>query len=174
MMEEYFDLVNEEGAVVGRASRNECHGNPALIHQAVHVAVFDDGGRLFLQKRSPNKDIQPGKWDTSVGGHLQPGESAEAGARREMLEELGIAPPMLERGYHYLWRSEVETEYITTFFTRHSGPFRLQREEIDEGAFWNPADILQQRNDEFFTPQFRHERFRILSWYEQHASSLID
>ena len=31
-------------------------------------------GQLFLQKRSLHKDIQPGKWDTSVGGHVDLGE----------------------------------------------------------------------------------------------------
>jgi len=69
----------------------KCHGNPALVHRAVHVLVVNAAGELLLQKRSARKDIQPGKWDTSVGGHLEPGESYFAAALREMREELGLS-----------------------------------------------------------------------------------
>ena len=67
-----------------RVARSECHRNPGLIHRAVHVFVLDGAGRIYLQKRAGSKDIQPGRWDTSVGGHLVPGESYEQGAAREM------------------------------------------------------------------------------------------
>ena len=36
------------------------------------------------------EDIQPGKWDTSVGGHVDLGESVEMALHREVKEELGI------------------------------------------------------------------------------------
>ena len=72
---EYFDVVTEEGQVVGKASREECHGDPSLIHRAVHVIICNSRGDILLQKRSPAKKIQPGKWDTSVGGHVISGNA---------------------------------------------------------------------------------------------------
>src|SRR5512137_1106823 len=87
---ELFDIVDDDDRVIGTARRGECHGNPALIHRAVHVLVVNANGDMLLQKRSASKDIQPGKWDTSVGGHLEPGESYHAAAVREMQEELGL------------------------------------------------------------------------------------
>ncbi len=66
-----FQLVDREGNPVGQASREECHGNPLLIHLVVHLHVLDGEGRLLLQKRSMTKDTNPGRWDTSVGGHVQ-------------------------------------------------------------------------------------------------------
>lgn len=66
---EEFEVVDEAGRVLGRAPRGTCHGDPSLIHRAVHVFVFDDEGRVLLQMRCAAKDIQPGKWDTSAGGH---------------------------------------------------------------------------------------------------------
>ena len=81
---ELFEIVDDNDLVIGTAPRRECHGNPALVHRAAHVLVFNRAGQLLLQKRSASKDIQPGKWDTSVGGHLDPGENYLTAAVREM------------------------------------------------------------------------------------------
>ncbi|MCX7819874.1 MAG: NUDIX domain-containing protein [Kiritimatiellae bacterium] len=154
--EEWFDVVDEAGRPVGRAPRRECHGNPALIHPAVHVFVFDSRGRLFLQRRSLTKDIQPGRWDTSVGGHLRPGEAPEAGAKREMMEELGVEAP-LRFSHAYVWRSPVETEYVRSYVAQHEGPFRLDPAELAEGRFWTADEIARARGRGVFTPNFEHE-----------------
>ncbi len=49
--EEWFDVVNERDEPVARALRREVHARN-LLHRAVHVLVFDQHGRVFLQKRS--------------------------------------------------------------------------------------------------------------------------
>ena len=81
---EKLEIVDNDGNVIGLAERSELHRNPGLIHRVVHVLVFNNSGELLLQKRSLKKDIAPGKWDTSVGGHVNPGEDVFAAARREM------------------------------------------------------------------------------------------
>src|SRR5512135_642118 len=100
---EMLEIVDSDGNVLGLAERSELHGNPALIHRVVHVLVFDTHGRLLLQKRSLSKDVAPGKWDTSVGGHVNPGEDIESAALREMREELGMAGVELNFLYRYLF-----------------------------------------------------------------------
>ena len=98
--EELFPLVDEQGNVIGSATRRECHSGTMLLHPVVHLHVFNHAGELYLQKRSMNKDIQPGRWDTSVGGHVDYGESVEDALRREASEELGlhgIEPRLLYR-----------------------------------------------------------------------------
>lgn len=162
MVDELFEVVDESGKVLGLRPRRECHGNPALIHQAVHVLVFNQHGDLFLQKRARTKDIQPGKWDSSVGGHMQPGETPEQAARREAEEELGLRNAPLHFAYQYLWRSPRETELIRTFVARSAGPFQLQAEEIDGGRFWSLAEIEAHLGKDCFTPNFEHE-FRTYS-----------
>jgi len=67
---EYFPLVDEWGNVIGKATRQECHSGSFLLHPVVHLHILNNRGELYLQKRVMNKDIQPGKWDTSVGGHV--------------------------------------------------------------------------------------------------------
>ena len=88
--EEIFPVVDAAGNVVGKATRGECHGGSMLLHPVVHLHVFNSRGELYLQKRPAWKDIQPGRWDTAVGGHVDYGETIAEALRREVREELGI------------------------------------------------------------------------------------
>ena len=87
--QEIFPVVDEQGRVVGSATRGECHGGSKLLHPVVHLHVFNSRGEVYLQRRPEWKDIQPGKWDTAVGGHIDYGETPEQALQREVREELG-------------------------------------------------------------------------------------
>src|SRR5678815_1541150 len=89
MTHEYFDVVNERDEPINRALRADVHAH-GWRHRAVHVLVFDQHGRVFLQKRSMTKDTSPGLWDSSCSGHLDAGEDYDAAAVRELAEEIGI------------------------------------------------------------------------------------
>jgi 8-oxo-dGTP pyrophosphatase MutT (NUDIX family) len=52
--------------------------------------ILDDAGRIFIQRRSAAVPLFAGCWDI-VGGHLEPGESAQEALRREIAEETGWA-----------------------------------------------------------------------------------
>jgi isopentenyldiphosphate isomerase len=84
MPEEVIEIVDTEGRTIGLRNRSEVHRDPSLLHKVVHVLIFNDAGQLLLQKRSMKKDVAPGKWDTSVGGHVSPGEDLMFAALREM------------------------------------------------------------------------------------------
>ena len=87
---ELFPIVDEDGKVMGSATRGECHSGSHLLHPVVHLHVFNSNGDIYLQRRPDWKDIQPGKWDTAVGGHVNYGETPDEALHREVLEELGI------------------------------------------------------------------------------------
>ena len=157
MNEEWFEVLDETGRVIGRRTRAECHRDPSLMHPVVHLIVVDARGRLFLQKRSATKVIQPGRWDTSVGGHMHPGETPEEAVRREAAEELGLRDIRPVPAYSYRWHSERETEWVHTYWIRHDGPFRLQADEMDDGRFWSPEEIRAGLGRGAFTPNFEYE-----------------
>ncbi len=160
MPEEIFEIVDEKGQVIGTAPRSRCHGDPSLAHRSVHVFVFNARGDLYLQKRSASKDVQPGKWDASVGGHLCPGEDYLSAAARELEEELGVrlaSVGQLELLHSYVWRTPIETEHVRTYKLTYNGSFALHPEEIEEGRFWTRETIRRSIGTGVFTPNLEHE-----------------
>lgn len=159
MIDEWFDIVDENGHALDRATRARCHDGSKLLHPVVHVHVFSSPGKLLLQKRKLTKDIQPGKWDTSVGGHIQVGELLEDAIQREVLEEIGIAidPARLRPLGRYLFESEIEREYVYSYACTHDGPFCIQEEEIDEVRFLDITEIDALIATGETTPNFNRE-----------------
>lgn len=158
---EIFPVVDEQGNVIGSATRGECHGGSKLLHPVVHLHVFNSKGELYLQKRPMWKDIQPGKWDTAVGGHVDYGESVEQALRREVGEELGITDFVPEFVMSYVFESAREKELVNTFRTVYDGPV-TPTDELDGGRFWTVEDIRDNIRKGVFTPNFENEIIKIL------------
>lgn len=159
--QEMFPLVDEEGNIIGAATRGECHNGSRLLHPVVHLHVFNSRGELYLQKRPEWKDIQPGKWDTAVGGHVDLGESVEQALRREVREELGITDFTPERVTHYVFESVRERELVFTYKTVYDGPV-CPSDELDGGRFWPVEEIRANLGKGIFTPNFEGEVEKVL------------
>ena len=163
MPQEIFPIVNEEGEVVGSATRKECHSGSFLLHPVVHLHVFNSQGELYLQKRAENKDVQPGKWDTSVGGHVDFGEEVETALLREVGEELGIIDFQPKFAFRYIFQSSVEKELVNTFYTVYDGEIHPDKSEISEGRFWSIEEIKENIGKNVFTPNFENEFEKLMN-----------
>ena len=153
--------MNEEGETIGKATRRECHSGSKQLHPVIHLHIFNDAGELYLQKRSMNKDIQPGKWDTAVGGHIDYGETVEEALRREVREELGITEFTPQFMTRYIFESAIEKELVNTFRTVYNGEIQPDTEELDGGRFWLMEDIKTNLGKNVFTPNFEQEFRRL-------------
>lgn len=162
--EEWFPLVNEAGETVGKATRRTCHNGSKLLHPVVHLHIYNRAGDLYLQKRSVRKDIQPGKWDTAVGGHVDLGETIEVALRREVREELGITDFIPEFLMRYVFESTLEKELVNTFRTVYEGPFLPDADEIEEARFWSIPEIEAHLGKGVFTPNFESEYEKLKSF----------
>jgi len=162
MKTEIFPLVDEAGNVKGKATREECHSGSFLLHPVVHLHVLNSAGKLFLQKRAATKDIQPDKWDTSVGGHVDFGEEISDALFREVREELGITEFSPVFMFRYKFVSEIEAELVHSYFTIYDGEIRIDPTEIAEGRFWSLRDINEQLNKNVFTPNFEQEFLHLI------------
>ena len=160
--QEMFPLVDEQGNLTGAATPGECHNGSKLLHPVVHLHVFNSQGELYLQKRPEWKDIQPGKWDTSVGGHVDLGESVEMALRREVREELGITEFTPEPVTHYVFESSREKELVFVHKTTYDGEI-CPSDELDGGRFWTIAELKENMGKGVFTPNFEGEIRKVIA-----------
>lgn len=85
---------------------------------AARILLIDSQGRLLLFRFEPG-DGRPAFWCTP-GGAVDPGESFEQAARRELLEETGIVaepgPELFRRSYDFLTLDRVEVTADERYF----------------------------------------------------------
>ena len=159
--QEMFPIVDEQGNITGAATRGECHSGSKLLHPVIHLHVFNSKGDLYLQKRPEWKDIQPGKWDTAVGGHIDLGESVEIALKREVREELGITDFEARFLGNYVWESPRERELVFSFLCTRYNHIHIDNDEVDEGRFWTLQELAEGMEKNKLTPNLVHE-YRLL------------
>ena len=159
--EEWLPMVDDQGRILGKALRSYCHSGSKVLHPVVHLHLLEKSRSLFLQKRALNKLVQPGKWDTAVGGHLAYGENIEDSLKREAMEEIGLQEFEAMPAFNYRWDSEIESELVYCFVTYSGKPGQLGSDEITEGKFWQYKEIDRNLGKGVFTPNFEHE-YRLL------------
>ena len=161
--EERVIIVDRNNQPCTIVARSVMRAN-GLRHRASAIFVFDNGDRLFVQRRTRTKDVYPGLLDLCAGGVVVEGESYERCAEREAQEELGIVDTPLEPVFdsYYADRGRASggvqlpgnRVWSRIFIGRHDGPFTLQAEEVADGEFRTLADILADHPGRY-TPDSR-------------------
>ena len=122
-------------------------GHRTLIQCAASVICVDGQGRVLLGKRTDNH-----LWGYS-GGSAEIDERAEDCAKRELLEEMGLAADELEffcvnsgPEAHYVYPNgdEVSNFEIVYLCRKYRGIPRPQEDEIEELRFFGPEEIVME------------------------------
>lgn len=150
---ELVDLYDEDRAPLGRTAERYAPKGPGEYRVVVHVCVFDRWGRLLVQQRTPEKHIWPEKWDVSVGGGVDAGETSRQAAEREFREELGVELDLaglrpsvtvnFDGGFDdfFLLERDIRLESLT-----------LQAEEVAQVRYVTLEEALEMVNDGRFIP----------------------
>ena len=138
-------------------TRGKAHDGSRILHPVVHLHVFNSRGDVYLQKRPEWKDVQPGKWDTSVGGHVDYGEDIPSALQREVREELGITDYEPKEVACYIYDSCREREMVYVHSTVYDRPIHPDAVELSGGRFWSMSEIRTNIGRGIFTPNFEEE-----------------
>lgn len=155
---ELVSVLNDELKVVEILHRDEVHNCSMKLHSVIHLYIFNSEGRVLLQKRSKNKDVQPDKLDASVGGHVAYNKKTEQALMREAKEEIGLrgfSPlPILQ----YIWESYIEKELVFVYFAQINGFYNFKKnDELSELCCWSKNKIESSLNKNYFTPNFEYK-----------------
>ena len=155
--QEFFPVVEPNGMVVARSTRDYCHSGTKPLHPVVHLHIIDRYSRIYLQKRPMSKCIQPGKWDTAVGGHVSYGELFLEALFREAYEELHFNEFNPIHLLVYEFESEVEKELVNVYAAVGNFDLSPDPEELDGGKWWELDEIDAHIGKGIFTPNFESE-----------------
>ena len=138
-------LVDKRDRVIGVAPKLDVH-RQGQLHRAVSVVLFDDQGRLLLQRRAAAKYHSAGLWSNTCCGHPRPGESVGDAARRRLMDEMGIEGCGLTRVTEFLYFAEldgglIEYELDHVLIGRWNGPANPDPGEVAETR-WIDRDLL--------------------------------
>lgn len=138
---ELVDIVDANDRPLLVMPLDEAH-RQGLRHRLIVVLVFNDQGKLYLQKRSMRKSLYPGRFDLSVTGHVRAGEARADAAARELEEELGLRAKTLTMVDAVPASPETGYEFVTLFSAgRLSQTPRPNPEEVDGGMFVDAAEL---------------------------------
>ena len=144
------DLVNPDGSI-RTAGKNETHKR-GLRHRAVSVFIFNNDGKVLLQKRAAEKYHSGGLWSNTCCSHPYPGELPSDTAKRRLWEEMKISCP-LQEVFQFLYRAEVgggivEHEYDHVFVGRHEGPPTPDPAEASDWKWMDCNELVAALHDE--------------------------
>ncbi len=160
--EEWVVLVNERDEQIGVMEKLDAHRDGGRLHRAFSVFVFDERGRMLLQRRASVKYHFPLLWTNACCGHPRPGEDVKVAARRRVGEELGVDVEVAPRfTFEYQATdpatrlSEHEIDHV--FVGRLRGSPDPNPDEVDALAWWPIGDLLTDVDvrPHAYTPWFR-------------------
>lgn len=146
---DYVILVDKDDRAVGVCEKLEAH-RKNLLHRAFSVLLYNNEGRLLLQKRAKTKYHSGGLLTNACCSHPAPGETSEQAAIRRLQEELLINTDsiQLELVSKMIYQiefenglSEHELDYI--YLSKFDGEPKLNSVEA-EAYIWKTLKEIQQ------------------------------
>lgn len=129
-------------------------GDPMTANGKVEVAIaiIHQDSKFLMQLRDdlPNI-IFPGHWGF-FGGHIEPGEDADTGVRRELHEEIGYVPPVIT------FFERIEDEHVIRHVYQAQLTVPLEDLELNEGQDIGLCSIEDIQRGYKYSPKLGENR----------------
>lgn len=141
---EILDIITENDEVIGKATREECHSNPDLIHHTVHFTLFNRKTReILITQRSFKKSHDGGKF-CFLGEHILSGETYEQAICRGVQEELGFTTSSTKKVGKKLFRYDKQTELVSFYVVFwNNEKLNWSRDEM-ESVSWVASSYIKK------------------------------
>lgn len=143
---EWVPLVNEKGEIIGKATRQQCHSNPELIHPIARMHIFNSSGQIYLQKRLAIAETAPNLWDAAVAGHIKYGETVEVALQREAFEEMNLKSFNSKPIKSYIFKTQIETELLILHYCIFDQQINPNYNEVQSTRFFTIKQIEDLKN----------------------------
>lgn len=160
-------LVDADDREIGSLDKEACHDGDGKLHRAFSLFLFDERGRLLLQRRSKEKRLWPKFWSNSCCSHPRYGEAMEAATVRRLGEELNTAAD-IEFVYKFEYQARYtdrgsENELCWVYLGRLGQAASANESEIEELRFISANELNSEIDavPERFTPWFKMEWKRL-------------
>lgn len=144
-MEEYIDVLNENGVKTNDImTRKEIH-KKGLWHRAIAVAIINEKNEILLQQRAATKDTNANMWDISVAGHVSAGQDSISASIREIKEELKIdvSTNISVIDFRYIFSYRVVTRFAENYIDKHFYDFFIlhKRDIIEKNIKLQESEV---------------------------------
>ena len=171
-----IDIFDEAMNYQGKMDKTQAH-QEGRWHKSVHVWITD-GKNILLQLRAPQKKSFPNKWDISVAGHVDAGETPLQAAKREFHEELGIPWDLGEIDYDCMLKSgtiennQPSKEFLYLYFVNKKidlSKLNLPKYEVADVKYMPYDEFIAEfmKDDNEFIPYPRHYKQAVWKGLEQ-------
>ena len=160
-------LVDRHDNEIGYLGKADAHRGRGLLHRAFSIFIFDEDGRLLIQRRAAEKRLWPKYWSNTCCSHPRRGEAIDIAVHRRLHEELGLRCK-LSFLFKFQYEAQFdadggENEMCWVYVGRTNQLPRINRREISDVCYIDP-DTLDRQMEETgtdFTPWFRLEWSRV-------------
>jgi isopentenyldiphosphate isomerase len=132
--DEMLDIVDESDCIIGQNKRSEIYSQGLCNFRVVNAFVVNSLGKLWIPRRSAQKQIFPLCLDVSMGGHVESGETYEDALQRELEEELNLELNMLKLRL---------LGYLTPYKHQVSAFMKVYEIELDYNPAYNKNDFIE-------------------------------
>jgi len=166
-------LVDRNDKIIGYDEKYPPHKNPAKLHRAFSIFLFNDKGQMLIHKRSKYKKTWPGYWTNACCSHPAKGESYAKALQRRLKEELGIRCKLkflfkfiYKAKYNKTW-GEHEIDYV--FVGRYNKKIKPNKKEIADWKYMDVDSLLKdvKKNPERYTPWFKKALPRVIKYIKK-------
>ncbi|MEI6042401.1 MAG: isopentenyl-diphosphate Delta-isomerase [bacterium] len=144
-----INLLDTEGNRIGSIEKLEAH-KLGVLHEAFSIFIFNDEGKLLLQKRNKEKYHSGGLWTNTCCGHANYEEEINVATHRRLQEEMGFDTE-LKKIFNFTYKVELENQLFENetdhvFFGKSESTPIPDPEEVEDFKWIAIQDLIDDAN----------------------------